>query len=192
MASCSTTTSGVQFGDYRVTAFAMGSGSSSSSSKGFFSGDTSKVRRSAPKQLVVRTTAYTHTEADSIPYGRKNATGSSLKFGNVRSAAADWSRFPVGTRFKIKGLPYEYVVDDYGSALVGTDTIDLYKPSEGDMDNWGARNVGIEVLEWGSFAESMRILETRQEKAKHVRQMLHDIKRKIGNIPVELQEGFKV
>ncbi|MGI9244181.1 MAG: hypothetical protein ACR2RV_25510, partial [Verrucomicrobiales bacterium] len=64
---------------------------------------------------LVRTTAYSHTEADHIKYGELSAMGKPLRFGMVRSAAADWSRYPVGTRFRIVGKPYEYVVDDYGS-----------------------------------------------------------------------------
>jgi hypothetical protein len=56
-------------------------------------------------QMRVRTTAYTHDESDHIVYGVKNAIGTNLKFGNVRSAAADWSRFPVGTKFRIAGQP---------------------------------------------------------------------------------------
>lgn len=150
-------------------------------------------RKSIPKEFVVKTTAYTHTEADSLQYGTKSATGDNLKFGYVRSAAADWSRYPVGTKFKIKGLPYQYVVDDYGSALVGTDTIDLYKPNHGTMDQWGARNVGIEVLEWGSFEESKRILESRKHKpgADHVRQMLNNIEQKIRLLPPVLRDGFR-
>ena len=146
-----------------------------------------------PKDFVVKTTAYTHLEADSLQYGTKSALGDDLKFGRVRSAAADWSRYPVGTRFRIKGLPYEYVVDDYGSALVGTDTIDLYKPDNSMMDQWGSRNVGIEVLEWGSFEESKRILEGRQAKpdADHVRKMLRSIEQKIDKIPARLRDGFR-
>ena len=151
------------------------------------------LRRSVPNEFVVKTTAYTHYEADHIQYGTKTAAGDNLKFGMVRSAAADWSRYPVGTRFKIKGLPYEYVVDDYGSALVGTDTIDLYKPSSSYMDQWGARDVGIEVLEWGSFEESKRILEGRKHKpdADHVRKMLRSIEEKIDKIPAQLRDGFR-
>lgn len=150
------------------------------------------VRRSTPSDFVVKTTAYTHLEADSLPYGTKSALGEDLKFGQVRSAAADWSRYPVGTRFKIKGLPYEYVVEDYGSALVDTDTIDLYKPNFSAMNQWGARDVGIEVLEWGSFEESRRILESRKHKpsADHVRKMLRNIEKKIEQIPKELRDGF--
>ncbi len=151
------------------------------------------IRRSVPNEFVVKTTAYTHYEADHIQYGTKTAAGNQLQFGQVRSAAADWSRYPVGTRFKIKGLPYEYVVDDYGSALVGTDTIDLYKPNSGYMNDWGARDVGIEVLEWGSFEESKRILESRKHKpdADHVRKMLRSIEEKIENIPEQLRDGFR-
>jgi 3D (Asp-Asp-Asp) domain-containing protein len=46
--------------------------------------------------LKVRTTAYTHTESDHIRYQKKNAIGTQLKYGKTRSAAADWSIFPLG------------------------------------------------------------------------------------------------
>src|SRR6478672_13822415 len=74
----------------------------------------------------VKTTAYTHTESDHKKYKQDSAVGSTLKYGNTRSAAADWSVYPVGTVFKIQGDNHMYEIDDYGSALVGTNTIDLY------------------------------------------------------------------
>ncbi|MFK5924207.1 MAG: 3D domain-containing protein [Verrucomicrobiota bacterium] len=151
------------------------------------------IRDSAPRLLVVRTTAYSHQESDSWKYGKKNAAGGDLKHDRKeRSAAADWSRFPLGTRFKIKGLSQEYVVDDYGKALVGSDTIDIYKPTLSSMKQWGTRHVGIEVLEWGSFTESERILQSRASKAAHVRTMLKAIQKKISHIPHELRNGFRV
>lgn len=111
---------------------------------------------------VVRTTAYTHTESDHLIYGRKNAAGTTLRYGpQVRSAAADWSVYPVGTTFRIKGLPYLYVVDDYGSALVGTGTVDLYKPSKPAMNAWGRRNVELTIVRWGSQTRSAEILKDR-------------------------------
>ncbi len=128
--------------------------------------------------LLVRTTAYCHKEADSLKYGRLNAAGGTLQYGaTVRSAAADWSRFPLGTRFRIEGEPYEYVVDDYGSALVGTNTIDIYKPTFTAMNQWGVRRVPIQIIEWGCFNKSHEILESRKhvQNADHVRQMLRDI-----------------
>ena len=124
----------------------------------------------------VRTTAYSHLESDSLQYGTKNAAGTNLKYGRVRSAAADWSVYPVGTVFRIDGEPYLYEVDDYGSALVGTKTIDLYKPSMSAMRDWGVRNVDIEILRWGCYAKSLEILEPRASKAHHVRQMANSIK----------------
>jgi 3D (Asp-Asp-Asp) domain-containing protein len=142
---------------------------------------TPVVNRPTNQIMMVRTTAYTHSESDHIQYGRKSAAGGTLKYGSqVRSAAADWSKYPLGTRFMIEGLPYEYVVDDYGSALVGTETIDIYKPEKGSMNNWGVRNVPIRVLEWGSFEESRRILDERKHvrHADHVREMLHEIEKK--------------
>lgn len=82
--------------------------------------------RSSRQVVPVRTTAYTHTEADHIEYSNKTAIGTRLKYySGVRSAAADWSKYPVGTRFQIVGQPgVTYEIDDYGSALVGKNTID--------------------------------------------------------------------
>ena len=125
----------------------------------------------------VKTTAYTHTESDHIVHGTKTAAGGSLKYGNVRSAAADWSVYPVGTVFQIEGDQTLYEVDDYGSALVGTETIDLYKPSKASMREWGARNVNINVIKWGSLETSLSILKPRENKAPHIRQMIMAIER---------------
>lgn len=149
---------------------------------------TPVANRPTNQIMMVRTTAYTHSESDHVQYGRQSAAGNTLKYGSqVRSAAADWSKYPLGTRFKIEGLPYEYVVDDYGSALVGTETIDIYKPEKGTMNKWGVRNVPIRVLEWGSFEESRKILDGRKHvrHADHVREMLHEIEKKAkrGSIP---------
>ena len=129
------------------------------------------------RNRVVRTTAYTCSEDDHLIYGSKNATGTQLRYTNkVRSAAADWSFYPVGTTFRIKGLPYLYVVDDYGSALTGTGTIDLYKPSKDVMNLWGHRNVEINVVQWGSFVRSATVLRQR-DKFGHCKQMLTNILR---------------
>lgn len=142
---------------------------------------TSVKKRPINQIMMVRTTAYSHLQADSLPYGRLSAAGGTLKYGSeVRSAAADWSKYPLGTRFVIEGLPYEYVVDDYGSALVGTETIDIYKPDLSGIGSWGVRNIPIRVLEWGSFEESAKILDGRKHvrHAGHVRKMLSEIERK--------------
>lgn len=131
------------------------------------------------RRMTVRTTAYCHDESDHIVYGAKNALGTPLQFGRVRSAAADWSRYPVGTRFRIASQPeVVYVVDDYGSALVGTGTIDIYKPTRTQMNAWGVRHVDIEVLQWGSYERSMSIMRDRM-KWPHVRRMVNDIQERV-------------
>jgi len=126
---------------------------------------------------VVRTTAYTCSEDDHLIYGSKNATGTTLRYNDrVRSAAADWSFYPVGTTFRIKGLPYLYVVDDYGSALLGTGTVDIYTPTKEIMGMWGRRNVELTVVQWGSFSRSAELLSQRT-KFDHCRSMLANIVR---------------
>ena len=132
---------------------------------------------SSGRKMNVRTTAYTHTESDHVRYKRKNAVGTRLKYGKVKSAASDWSRFPLGTKFKIKGENSTYVIDDYGSALVGTNTIDLYRPSKTSMRRWGARHVDIQIMEWGSYDQSLKVMKPRT-KYRHVREMVDDIQKK--------------
>ncbi|MEX1049324.1 MAG: 3D domain-containing protein [Akkermansiaceae bacterium] len=124
---------------------------------------------------VVRTTAYTCTEDDHLIYGNKNAAGTVLRYSKrVRSAAADWSFYPVGTTFRIKGLPHLYVIDDYGSALQGTGTVDLYKPSKAIMNQWGRRTVELTVVQWGSFSRSAELLSQRT-RHNHCAKMLANI-----------------
>src|SRR5205807_1611730 len=121
----------------------------------------------------VRTTAYTHSEGS----GSHNAIGTYLSGRHVRSAASDWSRFPLGTRFRIVGATEEYIIDDYGTALVGTNTIDLYKPSRLEMKRWGVRHVNIDVLQWGSREESLKVLAPRS-KHRIVRKMMVGLQKK--------------
>ncbi len=130
-----------------------------------------------PGQIIagVKTTAYTHTEADHVEYGPRSAVGTLLRSGQIRSAAADWSIYPMGTVFQIQGDPSVYVVDDYGSALVGTRTIDIYQPTTSLMNRWGSRKVNIRVIRWGSLAQSLTVLKPRAYKASHVREMISRI-----------------
>ena len=122
----------------------------------------------------VRTTAYTHTEADHRAYSNRNALGSTLQAKGLRSAAADWSRWPAGTVFRLVDGGQPYIVDDYGWALAGTNTIDIYQPTRQAMNQWGVRRVDIEVLQWGDVDESRGILRPRR-KYRHVARMLDEI-----------------
>jgi 3D (Asp-Asp-Asp) domain-containing protein len=121
----------------------------------------------------VRTTAYTHTETG----GRRNAVGVRLSGANVMSAASDWSRFPLGTRFQIVGSSDRYVIDDYGGALIGSNTIDLYKTSRSAMRQWGVRHVDIDVIEWGSKENSLKVLKPRG-KNRLIRRMISGLEQR--------------
>lgn len=211
-------------------------------------GTTSTVaRRSLPKYetpLVkrdfqnVRTTAYTHTEADHRQFSNRNALGGKLQAasGEIRraeytpralplsaddqsdyrraaytpatnqpfslesrrttrvvktkqgkkkrvvvvtkpqigSAAADWSRWPAGTVFRLLSTGQVYKVDDYGWALAGRNTIDLYMPTRKAMNAWGAREEGIQVLQWGDPNESLRLLQGRRGH-RHINRMVLEL-----------------
>jgi 3D (Asp-Asp-Asp) domain-containing protein len=126
--------------------------------------------------MKIRTTAYNDHESDHIKYANANASGTTLQAGQIRSAAADWSRWPMGTQFIIEATGQLYVVDDYGWDLAGRNTIDLYCPSRAEMNAWGVRRVTIHVLHWGDPWASYRILKPRTGYA-HVRRMIDEIHR---------------
>lgn len=137
--------------------------------------DSRTARRGDERQrrMHVRTTAYTSRE----PGGARNAIGRLLSGHRVISAASDWSRFPLGTRFRIVETGEEYEIDDYGGALIGTNTIDLYKTSTLQMRRWGVRHVDIDIVKWGSEEQSLKMLAGRGRHA-HVRRMVAALNKK--------------
>ncbi len=90
------------------------------------------------------------------------------------SAAADWARWPAGTIFRIVSTGQLYRVEDYGWALAGRNTIDLYMATPRDMNGWGARNELIEIVQWGDPAESLRHLAPHT-KYRHIRRMVLEL-----------------
>jgi hypothetical protein len=97
----------------------------------------------------------------------------------MNSAAADWSRWPQGTVFRIIDTGELYEVDDIGWALSGRNTIDLYKPTKSAMNQWGTRMVNIEVLKWGEDHDSLGVLSKRA-KYRHVKRMVVDLENRIA------------
>ena len=192
----------------------------------------------------VRTTAYTHTEADHRQYSNRNALGGELhaagpaihraevvaratlayeapraipvdesgsyspplqrfsmeerrtvtrtakrpakptrnakravaisKPPQIGSAAADWSRWPAGTVFRLLSTGQNYRVEDYGWALSGRNTIDLYMANQREMNTWGARPETIEVLKWGDPQESLQFLRRHQDY-RHIKRMVLEL-----------------
>jgi 3D (Asp-Asp-Asp) domain-containing protein len=92
----------------------------------------------------------------------------------IGSAAADWSRWPLGTTFRLLSTGQIYRVEDYGWALSGRNTIDLYMANARDMNNWGARVEPIQVLQWGERDESLRLLE-RHQSYPHIKRMVLEL-----------------
>lgn len=133
----------------------------------------------AGKTYKVKTTAYV---------GKRNAIGKPLQYGKVTSAAADWSEFPLGTRFQVLETGAHYIIDDYGSAMVGTRTIDLYMPHSRAMHAWGTRTVQIEIEEWGSPRRSLEVLSPR-ENVGYVRRMLTSLRRQSHGIPKQFHKA---
>ncbi|MEO5753219.1 MAG: hypothetical protein ABIR38_00755 [Chthoniobacterales bacterium] len=164
----------------------------------------------------VRTTAYTHTEADHTQYGNRTALGGVLhaaprpsvpraipvaqpvfrgpdsgyqQIAYVRpqpfqsdrlsqqiygSAAADWARWPAGTIFRVISTGQLYRVEDYGWALAGRNTIDLYMATPRDMNGWGVRQETIQVVEWGDREASLRKL-AGHTKYRHIKRMVLEL-----------------
>ena len=92
----------------------------------------------------------------------------------IGSAAADWSRWPAGTAFRLLSTGQIYRVEDYGWALSGCNTIDLYMPNQREMNSWGARQETIEILKWGDREESLQFLQRHQDY-RHIKRMVLEL-----------------
>jgi 3D (Asp-Asp-Asp) domain-containing protein len=107
-------------------------------------------------------------------HGRKKITVTEYVRPRIGSAAADWSRWPAGTIFRIISTGQVYKVEDYGWALSGRNTIDLYFASRRDMNDWGVRTEPIQILRWGDPQQSLAVLQGRQGY-KHIRRMVLEL-----------------
>jgi 3D (Asp-Asp-Asp) domain-containing protein len=92
----------------------------------------------------------------------------------IGSAAADWSRWPAGTVFRLLSTGQNYRVEDYGWALSGRNTIDLYMANQREMNTWGARPETIEILKWGDPQESLQFLRRHQDY-RHIKRMVLEL-----------------
>ena len=92
----------------------------------------------------------------------------------IGSAAADWSRWPAGTVFRLLSTGQNYRVEDYGWALSGRNTIDLYMANQREMNDWGARAETIEVVKWGDPQESLQFLRRHQDY-RHIKRMVLEL-----------------
>jgi 3D (Asp-Asp-Asp) domain-containing protein len=112
------------------------------------------------------------TKLVKTKHGTKRVTVTSKP--QIGSAAADWSRWPAGTVFRLISTGQVYRVDDYGWALAGRNTIDLYMPSRSSMNSWGAREENIQILQWGDANGSLRLLQGHQGY-RHIRRMVLEL-----------------
>jgi 3D (Asp-Asp-Asp) domain-containing protein len=104
--------------------------------------------------------------------GRSRSSSAPLICG---SAAADWSRWPAGTVFRLLSTGQIYRVEDYGWALSGRNTIDLYMANQRDMNSWGAREETIQVVQWGDPQQSLQFLQSHQDY-RHIKRMVLELK----------------
>jgi 3D (Asp-Asp-Asp) domain-containing protein len=121
------------------------------------------------RRPVTRTTKRTTKTTRSI----KRAVAVSRP-PQIGSAAADWSRWPAGTMFRLLSTGQNYRVEDYGWALSGRNTIDLYMANQREMNSWGARQEAIQVLKWGDPQESLQFLRSHQNY-KHIKRMVFEL-----------------
>ena len=120
-----------------------------------------------------RTVTRTSKRAAKTPRSVKRAVEVSRP-PQIGSAAADWSRWPAGTVFRLLSTGQNYRVEDYGWALSGRNTIDLYMANQREMNSWGAREEAIEILQWGDPQESLQFLRRHQDY-RHIKRMVLEL-----------------
>ena len=137
--------------------------------------DQSEYRRASYTPAAVQPFSLEPKKTTKIvktKHGKKRVTV--VTKPQIGSAAADWSRWPAGTVFRLLSTGQVYKIDDYGWALAGRNTIDLYMPNRSAMNAWGAREEGIQILRWGDPAESLRLLQGHQGY-RHIRRMVLEL-----------------
>jgi 3D (Asp-Asp-Asp) domain-containing protein len=125
------------------------------------------------KATRVTTTTATTRVTKTTTRGAKRAVAVS-KTPKIGSAAADWSRWPMGTTFRLLSTGQMYRVEDYGWALSGRNTIDLYMSNRRDMNTWGARQEPIQILHWGDAQQSLQVLQSHTDY-KHIKRMVLEL-----------------
>jgi len=155
--------------DYRVAAYTP-------APQPFLTDDEeTKSKRVVRKATAVTTTTTTTTTRTvKTVRGKRVVVKAKPQPPKIGSAAADWSRWPVGTTFRLLSTGQIYRVDDYGWALAGRNTIDLYMATQAEMNAWGARQEPIQILRWGDSDESLRLLQSHQDY-KHIRRMVLEL-----------------
>ena len=126
------------------------------------------------KKATRVTTTTATTRATKTTRGAKRAVAASKPSSKIGSAAADWGRWPMGTTFRLLSTGQTYRVEDYGWALSGRNTIDLYMSNRRDMNTWGARTEPIQILHWGDPRQSLQVLQTHTEH-KHIKRMVLEL-----------------
>ncbi len=121
-----------------------------------------------------RTVTRTTTRVTKTTRGGKKVVVTKTKPPKIGSAAADWSRWPAGTSFRLLSTGQIYRVDDYGWALSGRNTIDLYMATPREMSSWGARQEPIQILHWGDAQESLRLLAPHRDH-RHIKRMILEL-----------------
>ena len=154
-------------GPYRETRRAMPVSDARDTDEGYNLGLMTRDKRVA---LAKKSRAEKGKKKVKGAKGKKAARQRKPQPPRIGSAAADWSRWPVGTTFRVLSTGQVYKVDDYGWALAGRNTIDLYMASKADMNRWGVRHEPIQVLSWGDRQASLSLLQARQHY-KHCRRM---------------------
>src|SRR5205823_14709542 len=101
------------------------------------------------------TTTTTTTRTVKVVRAKRVVVKTRAQPPKIGSAAADWSRWPAGTTFRLLSTGQIYRVDDYGWALSGRNTIDLYMADQREMNSWGAREETIQILQWGEDRKSV-------------------------------------
>jgi 3D (Asp-Asp-Asp) domain-containing protein len=154
-------------GDYRLVSYTQGP-------QPFSMNDDEPKPAVRKATRAATTTTTTTTRTVKVMRGKRVVVRARPEPPKIGSAAADWSRWPMGTTFRLLSTGQIYRVEDYGWALAGRNTIDLYMATPAEMNAWGAREEPIQILKWGNSEESLRFLQRHQDY-RHIRRMVLEL-----------------
>src|SRR6267143_874661 len=113
------------------------------------------------------TTTTTTTRTVKVVRGKRVVVKTKPQPPKIGSAASDWSRWPVGTTFRLLSTGQIYRIDDYGWVLSGRNTIYLYMANARDMNTCGARQESLQFLQSHQYYRHIKRIVLELEGRNH-------------------------
>jgi 3D (Asp-Asp-Asp) domain-containing protein len=100
------------------------------------------------REFIGEITAYTIDEGDKSPSDKEYGITASMTKARTHHTIAASRSIPFGSKVRIEGLPYTFVVEDRGGAITGN-KIDMLVGSSKEANQWGRQKRKVTIISEG-------------------------------------------